>query len=227
MEKRIDDNKEKFRVISTKVNNETYKLLSRLAKKKGITLYEMFQMVADTFRRYMSDEHNLSLEMEQVMAVFEHMVGWEQALNLADPSANPEIAEATYFLVAKGRKGARASHVSRPYFGEWRQTENVQEILERTLSLLFPQRYKKLRYLAVEMECNSILELIDLMIDAQTIRMLNDEYRKDFEDCERSEYGKKPWDAPFVRKHHKTPDTMRQQTIHFEADDVPEDKSDY
>ena len=220
-------NEDKFRVISTKVNAETYRLLCRLAQKKNITIYEMFQMVADTFRRYMSDEHNLSLEMEQVMSIFEHMVGWEQAFNLADPSAERQIAEATYYLVAEGKKGARASHVQRPYFGNWSQTENVQEILERTLSLLFPERYKKLRHLAVEMECHSILELLDKMIDAQTILLLDDEDRKDFEDCERSEFGKKPWDAPFVRKHHKTPDTIKPQTINFGTVDDATDKSDY
>lgn len=219
--------KSNLKVISTKVNLETYEMLKRLAEKKGLTLYDMFQMVADTFRRYMSDRHNLSAEIEQVMTVFEHLAGWKDALNLADPTAVKEVAEATYYLTGEGKKGARAVHVSRPYFGEWKQTDNVQLILENTLALLFPQRYKKLRRLAVDMECSSILELLDRMIDAQTVLLLDEEYRKDFEDCERSDYGRKPWAAPFKRKQHRTPDSVTPQRIHFGDADSAEDSADY
>lgn len=46
---------ENYKVLSTKVSSDTYELLNRLAKGKGMRVYELMQMCADTLVRYMSD----------------------------------------------------------------------------------------------------------------------------------------------------------------------------
>ena len=182
---------ENYKVLSTKVSSDTYELLNRLAKGKGMRVYELMQMCADTLVRYMSDLHNLTPEMERAMGLFEHMTGWAGALNLCDPTAKARVSEATYYLTAGGKKGCRAVHVWSPYFGNWQQTENVGVILERTLEQLVPERYRRLRLLASAMGCGSILEMLDRMADGRAVDEMNEqEIRRSFEDCNRAENGK-------------------------------------
>lgn len=203
---------EDYVVVATKISRPCAAQLQALATAKGISQYELVQMVCDTLVRYMSSEHNLSAEMEKAMAIFEHMVGWADALNLADPTGRKEIGEATYFLHDPDgkKKGVRAIHVRMPYFGDWQQSENIQTILERTLNLISPERYKRLRRLAVDMECNCILELIDTLIDTHTQDSDVRELRAGFENANRAdnglpiEYGNR-----YVRKHHRTPDSIQ------------------
>ena len=72
---------EKYVTLATKVSRTAAEQLARIAKKKGMTIYELIQMVCDTLIRYMDDRHNLSEEIERAMAIFEHLVGWADALN--------------------------------------------------------------------------------------------------------------------------------------------------
>lgn len=218
----MTDDKEKYTPTATKVKPETERRLIALARKKGLSKYTLMQMVIDTLVRYMDDRHNLTAEMEQAMSIFEHMEGWKDAFNLADYTTNPEVTEATYYLGDAHKKGARAVHVSRPFFGQWTQTYNIQQILERTLCLLTPERYRRLRALAVEMDCGSLLELLDQMIDQHTRDADLRDVRASFEDNDRSDYGRKPVSSPYVRKHHKSPEQMtglNNNTLNFSEDD--------
>lgn len=217
---------EKFRVIATKVLPYVKERIGRICHKRGMSEYDMLQMMCDCIVRYMDDRHNLTEEMEQVMSIFEHMEGWANALNLADPTGKKEVAEALYVLQdpTGKRKGFRVVMVRKPFFGEWDQCENVQMILERMLEIIFPERYKRLRALAIEMDCNSILQLLDTLIDAHTIEQLNAEMRKDFEDCNRHEFGKPiEYGARTKRVHKKSTEIFdRQGKIHFDPADVPD-----
>lgn len=217
----MSEEKEKYIAIATKVKPETARRLLALERKKGLSKYALMQMVVDTLVRYMDDRHNLSAEMEAAMSIFEHMEGWRDAFNLADHTTNPEVTEATYYLGDPNKKGTRAVHVSKPFMGHWNQTYNVQQILERTLCLLTPERYRRLRALAIEMDCGSLLELIDQMIDQHTSDADLRDVRASFEDNDRSDFGRKPATAPFVRKHHKSPEQMKglNHTLNFENDE--------
>lgn len=214
---------DKYVVIGTKTSPQFAETFHRICKKKGIKPYQAMQMMVDSFVRYTDDRHNLSADMEQLMAVFEHMEGWKDAFNLADATPDRQIDEAVYLLTADTKHGARAIMVHRPYFGNWTETCNVQIILERMIEVLLPERYRRLRALAVDMDCNSILELLDRMIDYHTIEQLNADIRKDFEDCNRHEYGRPiEYGQRTKRKHHKGVEMYdRQQTIRFKPGDAP------
>ena len=210
-------------VIGTKTSPEFADTFRHICESKGIKPYQAIQMMVDTFVRYTDDRHNLSANMEKVMMVFEHMQGWQGAFNLADPTPDREIAEAVYLLTGRKRNGARAVMVTRPVMGDWQETANIQSILERMIEVLCPERYRRLRALAVEMECSSILELLDVMIDAHTIEALNAQYRKDFEDNARHDYGREvEYGQRTKRKHRKSIEDMEQTTIHFSPEDVPD-----
>lgn len=223
------NDKGKYVSVATKVSMWVWGRLNAIAEKKGMSLYEMAQMVYDTLVRYMDDRHNLTAEMEQAMSIFDHMVGWKGQMNLADTCAKT-ASEATYYMTSDDKEGVRAVHVAKPFFGEPQETANIQDILERTICLLMPQRYARLRRLAVEMDCNSILQLIDTLIDENSREQELKELRKGFEDANRSEFGRKPWEQPFKRHHHRTPDSVaqaRQGRIEFTPDDYIEDNSRY
>lgn len=214
--------KEKYVVIATKTSPDFAALFNSICDKKGIKPYLAMQMMVDTFVRYTDDRHNLSPEMERMMTVFEHMTGWKDSFNLADAKAERKVEEAVYMMTAKGKHGSRAVMVQRPIMGKPQETHNVQTILERVIEVLMPERYRRLRALAIDMECNSILELIDVMIDAHTVEQVTREYRRDFEDCNRHEYGRPvEYGQRTKRKHRKGVDIYdRQQPIRFTAEDA-------
>ena len=126
------------------------------------------------------------------MAVFEHMSGWDEAFNLADPTVQKEIGEAIYFLQdpTGEKQGVRAVHVNKPYFGERTATYNLSIIFEHALQLLAPERHKRLTAMKEEMECESILELFDHLIDIHRDDADTEEFRQMFEDCQRHDWGK-------------------------------------
>ena len=217
-----NNEQEKYVMIGTKVSPKFAETFNRICRKKGLNKYQAIQMMVDTFVRYTDDRYNLSEEMSLLMSAFEHMDGWNAAFNLADTTADKQIEEAIYFLTAAERRGARAIMVHRPYFGNWTETSNVQMILERVIEVLMPERYRRLRMLAVDMECNSILELIDRMIDAHTIDQLEQNFRRAFEDCQRTDSGKTvAYGNKTKSLHHHTVDgeAARQTKLHFDDDD--------
>ena len=89
---------EKYKVKSTKISAFADQQVNKICERKGLNVYTITQMMFDTIIRYMDDKHNLTPEMEQAMSLFEHLEGWQNALNFADPTVKMEVGEAIYFL---------------------------------------------------------------------------------------------------------------------------------
>lgn len=197
-------------MMQTKVSKETYDALKRIERKQGISIYGIIQNMCDCIRRYMEDKTKLSPMVEKAMNMLEHMIGWKDNFNVADPNADPEISEATYYMNDKnGKRGIRVVHVERPFFGEWKQTMNLQQILERFLCLTFPSLYRRLRFIAVCRECNSILELlIDIVGELEREEDKRD-LAQPFEDAQRSDFGKAvEYGQRTRRKKHQDMDSL-------------------
>jgi len=193
--------------VAGKISTWCYGRLMRLLNKRGINTYQMIQNTCASMVKHMDDRHNLTPESEKVVGVFEGMVGWEDNFNLADPNAKPEVCEATYYMNDKdGKKGVVVMHVERPFFGQWKQNFNVQQILERFLCLTFPQLYKRMRFIAVARQCASIFELLLDVVAELEEEEKKREMLEDFEDNDRGDFGQKPGDTHYRRKMHKTPD---------------------
>ena len=213
-------NQDKHVVVATKLSRPAAERLAKIAKHKGMTIYELIQMVCDTLIRYMDDRHNLSEEMERAMSIFEHMVGWADALNLADPTVQKEIAQAVYiFQDANGeKKGFRAVMVDKPFMGQWTEDQNVMDIFERIFNICMPDLYMKLFRARIILGCERVSEVINLLADAQIIMHLNDEYRKDFEDADRADNGHAvQYGQKTKGLQHRTPDSVAQdQRFNFD-----------
>ena len=204
----MNEEQDNIKVIGTKVSVPTWRQFARVLRKVGMSSYEAIQNFVDVFIRFGDDRHNLTPDMEMLMSSFEKQDKWGETFNLADPTAHPDISEATYYLRDKEKKGVRVVHVERPFFGNWNETWNVKQILEKFLCLTFPQLYKRLRFLAVCRECNSILELLYSVVNEIESEENKAEFRKPFEDAERSEWGKTPNTQPYKIKHRRTVDEM-------------------
>ena len=211
---------EKYVTLATKVSRTAAEQLARIAKKKGMTIYELIQMVCDTLIRYMDDRHNLSEEIERAMAIFEHLVGWADALNLADPTVHKEVCQAVYiFQDADGqKKGFRAKMVSKPFMGIWEEDSNVMHIFERVLNVCMPELYMKLYRAKVVLECDSVSEVINRLADAEVIIRMNGEMRQEFEDAARMDNGRAvAYGQKTKGLQHRTPDSVAQdQRFNFE-----------
>lgn len=231
-------NQDKHVVVATKLSRPAAERLAKIAKHKGMTIYELIQMVCDTLIRYMDDRHNLSEEMERAMSIFEHMVGWADALNLADPTVQKEIAQAVYiFQDANGeKKGFRAVMVDKPFMGQWTEDQNVMDIFERIFNICMPELYMKLFRARIILDCERVSEVINLLADAQVIMHLNDEYRKDFEDADRADNGHAvQYGQKTKGLQHRTPDSVAQdqrfnfddwEGEHRQTDFVPPEESE-
>jgi hypothetical protein len=220
---------ERYVTIATKVSRRAAEQLSRIAKKKNTTIYELIQLSCDTLIRYMDDRHNLSEEMERAMALFEHLVGWADALNLADPTVNKEVCQAVYiFQDADGKKkGFRAKLVDRPFCGIWTEDSNVMHIFERILNVCMPELYMKLLRARIVLDCKSISEVLNVLADAEVIMQLNGELRQDFEDAARADNGRGyAYGQKTKGLQHRTPDSLAQdQRLKFddEGSEVQDD----
>ena len=202
---------QKYVTLATKVSRHSAEQLARIAKKKGMTIYELIQMVCDTLIRYMDDRHNLSEEMERAMSIFEHTVGWADALNLADPTVNKEVAQAVYILQdADGeKKGFRAKMVDKPFCGLWTETSNVMQIFERIMNICMPELYMKLFRARILLGCDTVSEVINKLADAEVIMQLNGELRQEFEDAARADNGKGyGYGQKTKGLQHRTPDSV-------------------
>lgn len=197
----MGEDKAKYEMMQTKVRPVIYAKVKRIAKRMGLTDYVIIQMMVDCIVRYMDSQHNLTPEMEKIMAIFEHMEGWGNAFNHADPTVKRIVGEAVYFLFDEEgkKKGCRAVHVTKPFFGNWSEDMNIQHILERVICLMMPERYRRLRALAVDMDCSSLLELFDHLIDLHAQDSDVATFRQLFEDANRSEWGAKPSDVRYKR----------------------------
>lgn len=215
-------------MVATKISIPAWRLFIRILHRVGLTAYDALQNFIDVFIRYGDDKHNLSSDMEVLMSAFEGCKDWDKQFNIADPTASPEISEATYYLRDKEKKGVRVVHVERPFFGNWTQTFNVQQILEKFLCLTFPQLYRRLRFMAVCRDCESILELLFVVVTELEEEENKRELRKPFEDAARSDWnGREPGDIQYKIHHRRTPDgesmrEERQRTLNFDDDEDTE-----
>lgn len=226
------EQKSKFVTVATKVSRDTADILNRIAQAKGVQIYELMQLVVQFIVRSASPDHNLSNEINRLMVMFHSEPGWKDAFNICCPSADTRIDQEVLIMSQKGRKGFGATMINRPIMGSCTQTECVDDIVERVIEVCMPGVYRRLRRLAVDMECDSLSDLLILMTDSASIAALEASDRKAMEEAaDYVETGKtRPrqlWERPFVRHHRRDPDSLdrdkrMQTTIQFEPEDVPD-----
>ena len=209
--------------VSVKMSAQQVELLNAICNALGVNSYQIFQMFFYTLMRASSPIHELSPEIHKLMTLMETEASWANAFNIANPN-ELDVAQAVLILQQKDKKGFGAVMVDKPFFSEARQTECVDDIVERVIQVALPGIYKRLKKLYNVMEVDSLSELLLLMLDAQTTDLLGEQDAIEMKGeamydarGRKIEYGKRT-----KQKQHRTPDTLdadqrfRQQNLIFD-----------
>jgi hypothetical protein len=120
-------------------------------------------------------------------------------------------------LEQEGHKGFGAVMVDRPFMGDARQTECVDDILERACEVTMSGIYRRLRLMGAKMDCNNLSDVLLTMLDAQDILHLDELDRGEMPQMGDVAPNGKPlaYGKRTKRKKHFTPDTMPTQASLF------------
>ena len=208
----------RFEGLGTKIDPAMYEVLNACCDALGVDVYHLLQWFAYTIIRASAPMHELDPRIQKLLAMMESDAGWQQAFNLANPNGL-KVAQAILILEQEGRKGFGAVMIDRPFFGDARQTECVDSILERVTEVTMRGIYRRLRLMGAKMECQNLSDVLLTMIDAQTTIELEESFRAEMPGMgEHSDnrrqvvYGKKS-----KAKQYRTPDSVaRDQRFHFD-----------
>ena len=209
---------ERFEQLGTKSDPAMAEVLNACCDAMGVDVYHLLQWFAYVVVKASSDLHALDPRIQKLMTMLDHDAGWQNAFNLCNPD-KLKVAQVVLILEQQGHKGFGAVMIDKPWMGAMmRQTECVDDILERVTEVTMSGIYRRLRVMGADMECNNLSDVLLTMLDAQDI--LNAEERDAAEGPQIGDvaqngkvlaYGKRT-----KRKKHFTPDTMPTQRTIFE-----------
>ena len=200
---------ERFEQLGTKIDPSMAEVLNACCDAMGVDVYHLLQWFAYVVVKASSDLHALDPRIKKLMTMLDRDAGWQNAFNLCNPD-RLKIAQVVLILEQENHKGFGAVMVDKPFFNEARQTECVDDILERVCEVTMSGIYRRVRQMGADMECNNLSDVLLTMLDAQDI--LNAEERDAAEGPQMGDvaqngkvlaYGKRT-----KRKKHYTPDTM-------------------
>jgi hypothetical protein len=185
-------------------------VLNACCDAMGVDVYHLLQWFAYTIVKASAPMHNLDPRIQKLMTMLDRDAGWQNAFNLCNPD-KLKVSQVVLILEQQGHKGFGAVMIDKPWMGAlMRQTECVDDILERVCEVTMSGIYRRVRQMGADMECNNLSDVLLTMLDAQDI--LNAEEREASELPGMGEiapngravaYGKRT-----KRKKHYTPDTM-------------------
>ena len=200
---------ERFEQLGTKIDPAMAEVLDACCNAMGVDVYHLLQWFAYVVVKASSDLHALDPRIQKLMTMLDRDAGWQNAFNLCNPD-RLKIAQVVLILEQENHKGFGAVMVDKPFFDEARQTECVDDILERVTEVTMSGIYRRLRMMGADLECNNLSDILLTMLDVQDL--LNAEERDINEGPQMGDiapngkalaYGKRT-----KRKKHYTPDTM-------------------
>ena len=221
-------NKDKrFEGLGTKIDPAMYEVLDKCCNVLGVDVYHLLQWFAYTIIRAAAPWHELDPRIQKLLAMLESDAGWQVAFNIANPG-KLKVAQAILILEQENKKGFGAVMIDKPFCGEARQTECVDDILECVTEATMVGIYNRLRRMGARLDCENLSDVLLTMLDAQSIILTEDENRFEMKGQamydqrgRKIEYGKKS-----KAKQHRTPDSVaRDQRIIF--DDIDREVADY
>ena len=208
---------ERFEQLGTKIDPSMAEVLNACCDAMGVDVYHLLQWFAYTIVKASAPMHNLDPRIQKLMTMLDRDAGWQNAFNLCNPD-RLKIAQVVLILEQDNHKGFGAVMVDKPFFNEARQTECVDDILERVCEVTMHGIYKQLRLMGADLKCNNLSDVLLTMLDMQDFINLSDANAAEGPQMgdvapngRAVAYGKRT-----KRKKHFTPDTMPTQRTIFE-----------
>lgn len=221
--------KEKYIGKGTKVSPDKSKILDAICEALGTDIYHILQRFLDTLIRAAAEPHTMSPGIQKIMTLMDIDANWQNAFNHCNPDGL-DVAQVILILHQKGKDGYGAVMIDKAVMPgeEPRQTENVDDILERVTEVCMHGIYRRLRMVGAHMQCENLSDILLTMIDRQMTMEMEEENmremqgRNDIADNGKVyAYGRKT-----KSKHHRTPDSVDRQT-QIVFDDYDRNVSDY
>ena len=210
-----NQNKERFEQLGTKIDPAMAEVLDACCNALGVDVYHLLQWFAYVIVKAAAPMHGLDPRIQKLMTLMESDVGWQKAFNQCNPD-RLNIDQVIVILEQEGHKGFGAAMIDKPWMGESRQTECVDDILERVTQVLVPGIYKRIRKMEKRLGTDSLMDTLLTMLDTQEFFEAVEGDRSEgpqmgdvADNGRRLEYGKRT-----KRKKHRTPDEM--PSIKFE-----------
>ena len=212
-----NQNKERFEQLGTKIDPAMAEVLDACCNALGVDVYHLLQWFAYVIVKAAAPMHGLDPRIQKLMTLMESDVGWQKAFNQCNPD-RLKIDQVIVILEQEGHNGFGAAMIDKPWMGESRQTECVDDILERVTQVLVPGIYKRIRKMEKRLGTDSLMDTLLTMLDAQEFFEAVEGDRSEgpqmgdvADNGRRLEYGKRT-----KRKKRFNPDTLPEQVrIHF------------
>jgi hypothetical protein len=216
----------KFEPMGTKISPAMAVVWNAVCDALHTDTYHLLQQFIYAMIRSASEQHEKTPDVQRLLDALELDPGWQNAINLCAPNGRYKIAQMILIVEDEDKRGFGVHMLDKPFMGECQQTENVDRIFERLAEVIYKREYIKLRQLGIRMEVKSIRELLSLMIDAQTVAMLDEEFAAELPGMgDRTEGGRLAGTSAYGKRtkqtKRRTPDSeaRRQQRIVFTDED--------
>lgn len=204
------DERLRFEQIGSKIDPAMAEVLDACCDALQVDIYHLMQWFCYVIVRAAAPMHGLDPRIQKLMTMLDRDAGWQTAFNLCNPD-KLRVSQVVLILEQQNHKGFGAVMVDKPWMGAMmNQTECYDTILERVAAVTMPGLYRRLREMGADMECDSLMDVLLTMLDAQDIQNLNEANAAEGPQMgdiapngKAVAYGKRT-----KRKKHFTPDTM-------------------
>ena len=217
------ESQERFKVLATKISPEMAEQLNVICKSMGVDIYNLLQWFVYTLIRASSPQHELTPEIRRLMTMMESDHGWQTAFNLVNQN-RLNVAQTILILEQEGRRGFGAVMIDKPWMGQSRQTECVDEILERVTEVCMKGIYRRLRLVGASQGCEHLSDVLLTMIEDQ---MRMEQESSDFTEMQGPDNiadNGRPYQyaARTKTRQHRTPDSLAESQTRFNFDQDPD-----
>ena len=230
-----NNNEDGFELVQTKVPTHVKQLLDILAGQRGMSTYELLQLLIDGFITAAKADGPISPQVRMLLETLKTDTSWKGAFSFTGISGSTDVEQAILILRQRDQHG-HPKHgfglvmIDHPFCGGTTMTTCVDDIMERVIKVSMPGLHRRLDKVGERLCCNSQRETLTLLIE-----YMNDSLDKEEEQQEMPGYGTFHdfgKDVVYGQKHirhpHRTPDSVanaQQQTIQF--DDFDRETADY
>lgn len=163
-----NQNKERFEQLGTKIDPSMAEVLNACCDALQVDVYHLLQWFAYVIVKAAAPMHGLDPRIQKLMTLMESDVGWQKAFNQCNPD-RLKVDQVIVILEQEGHKGFGVAMIDKPWMGEARQTECVDDILERVTQVLVPGIYKRIRKMEKRLGTDSLMDTLLTMLDAQEL----------------------------------------------------------
>lgn len=175
-------------LIATKLTHEDKAIFDRICQRIGLNCYTFLNMMVSSLIKYSDERHQLDPTLQKAIDIYEGFANWGNASSIVG-FGKKQVVQAIYLVANDGKQSPYAAMVDKPFFGQQQVTMNAQDILSNVIKALSPRLHRRLTAIGREMDCNTLLETIDTLIDVHSPDPDQEFIRELFSDCRRGDFG--------------------------------------